>query len=140
MWKLKLIAGGILLIAIVFGLWRLHDSIWDKGYEAGKIAQQAICTKECAKAQNITNEVSHAYQVKIADLNRQLESLRVRPPRCIAVTGEATSRHNATAGEDEHGGQNGVPAAALYQYAGEAERYRLQLIACQDFLSKTNTE
>jgi hypothetical protein len=108
--------------------------------------QRAALTDQATKLQGqcdadkaITKGVSDDYQKKLDVLNDQLAALRVREPaRCIAVSTPvaAAGRHGA-AGTGKPAGQNGVTAQTLYDFAGEAERYRLQLISCQSFITET---
>ena len=108
--------------------------------------QRAALTDQATKLQGqcdadkaITKGVSDDYQKKLDVLNDQLDALRVREAaRCIAVsTPVAASGRHGTAGTAKPAGQNGVTAQTLYDFAGEAERYRIQLISCQLFIMET---
>lgn len=102
--------------------------------ESTKSAMQLACTA----AQNLTQGVSNAYQKKLADLNDQLAAVkRVRHnPRCVPTTASATSRRDAAAIQQKPVGTNAIRAEWLVDFAAEAEKYRLQLIACQDFVTR----
>lgn len=131
------VAAIVALISIAgFGFWKIYDGIWQRGFAAGKITQAQISEEQCREAQNITREVSHEYQKQIADLNRQLDALRLRPKKCITIASESSGGYNAAAEESEYDQQNGVPTEALYRFAAESEQYRLQLISCQKFITK----
>lgn len=102
--------------------------------ESTKSAMQLACTA----AQNLTQGVSNAYQKKLADLNDQLAAVkRVRHnPRCVSTTASATSRRDAAASQQKPAATNAIRAEWLVDFAAEAEKYRLQLIACQDFVTR----
>lgn len=96
-------------------------------------------TKSCNADKAITQGVSHDYETKITGLTAQLNDLqRVRPNVCVTIAPHAAGGHDATTGTSKpantHGG---VDSDALYALAAEGERYRLQLSACQDFITQT---
>jgi hypothetical protein len=49
----------------------------------------------------------------------------------------ASDANNAGASAAKSSGQNGVTTDALYEFASDAEKYRIQLIGCQNFITKT---
>jgi hypothetical protein len=92
---------------------------------------------QCEADKKITSEVSNELQKRLAGLNNRLATLkRVQPSACVPVT-NAASGHDATAAAGQPVRAHGINAASLYDFAGEAEQYRLQLIACQDFILRT---
>jgi hypothetical protein len=124
----QLIAGAG--VALVFA-YLLHSVI----LSASLSAQETELKAACRAAQNIPYEVSNEYQNDLADLNYRLSVLnRVRS--CVPISG-APCRCDETAKGQGYGRADGVNSVTLYDYAGDAERYRLQLIACQSFVKKT---
>ena len=91
----------------------------------------------CQNDKILTQEVSNDLQGKIYNLNKQLAGIkRLRDnPACVSITVPPGQR-DAGAGRGEPSGQDGIRAEWLYDYAAEAEQYRLQLIGCQDFVNK----
>ena len=117
-------------IALVFA-YLLHSVV----LSARLSAQEAQLKAACRVAQNISYEVSNEYQNNLADLNARLSDLnRVRS--CVPISG-AACRCDAAAQGQGYGRTDGVNSGTLYDYAGDAEKYRLQLIACQSFIKKT---
>lgn len=93
---------------------------------------------QCDEEKRVTQEVSHEYQTNVADLRRQLAELkRVRAPAaaCVPVAGAAGGR-NAATGAGQPADPDGVRADWLYDFAAEAEEYRLRLMGCQSFVNK----
>ena len=135
----KVILTGCLVSLLSWGLhtldvYRLEDK------QRTELAEQAkVLNNSCNADKAITEGVSNDYQKKLADLGRQLDAVkRVQPTRCIPVSAPRPAcGSNAKTGANQPVDQNGVTSDALYSLAGEAERYRLQLIACQDFIAET---
>lgn len=124
----QLIAGAG--IAMVFA-YLLHIVV----LSARLSAQETQLKAACRASQNISYEVSNEYQNNLDDLNARLSDLnRVRS--CVPISG-APCRCDASAKGQGYGRADGVNSGTLYDYAGDAERYRLQLIACQSFIKKT---
>ena len=109
---------------------------YERKIEAAKQEQIAACERD----KNLTKEVSDGYQKQVASLTARIADLkRVRPSSCIPVANPA-ARCDGSASSGGHAGangQSGVTSDFLYDFAGEAETYRLRLIACQSFISKT---
>lgn len=93
---------------------------------------------ECAKDKQITTEVSNEYQNKIANLTVQLNRIKrlYNSSKCVPIT-RPTERRDAAPSEGKPAGQSGVSSGWIVDIAGEGEQYRLQLLACQDFITKT---
>lgn len=95
---------------------------------------------ECQKDKQLTTDISNDYETKLSALNHQLDTLRLQPSTCISVsTASGPARHTGSTRIPKLSGQNGVASTTLYSYAGEAEKYRLQLISCQSFVKKVWT-
>lgn len=111
-------------------------------YQGEQERIRAELTRECEKDKQITTEASNAYQSNIADLNRQLTDFkRVRSQssaaaQCVPVTRPAGGL-NGPAQPGQSVAAHGLDANALYDYAAEAEQYRLQVIGLQSFVSRT---
>lgn len=85
--------------------------------------------KQAAKDQQIATQVSHDYETQLSALNGNLASSRMRASLCIVPTA-AAGGHDGVAGTKPLG-SHGISSDWLYSYAAEAEKYRLQLLACQ---------
>lgn len=93
--------------------------------------------EECQKDKTITNEVSSDYQNALGNINNQFYQLiGLQPfPSGLSIA-NATSRYNDKAQQPEYANKD-ARAAKFYTFAREAEQYRIQLTACQDFVNKT---
>lgn len=88
------------------------------------------------KNQQIVTEVSHAYENRLADLNRRLASARVRPSRCIVPVPTASAGLNASPGASP--GAVGITSESLLEYEGSCQREVYKLIGLQDFIRQTS--
>lgn len=138
-WKLFLIAG--LIMALGYSYTRLALSRAQKHETDALTAQASVLHKQCNADKAITEETSHEYQDRIANLNKLLIADELRPSSCIAVSGPASQagRSHAASGTG-HVRPNGLTAKWLRNYAGTAEKYRLQVIGLQDFINRTWAE
>lgn len=99
---------------------------------------KAAIAAECTKAQAITEKVSHGYQTKLSALNSRLAAAhRMRDNSCVSVKIDPASRHDATAPREKSFGRD-VGSDRLIEIAGKGEKYRLQLISCQQFINLEN--
>ena len=89
--------------------------------------------QQCAEDKKITERVSNEYQDQIADLGRRLADLKRMRQNVPISTSKPTSGRDAGTGAG-HADGNGIDTGTLYDYAGQAERYRRQLKACQSFI------
>ena len=133
-WKFGIgaLAGALIMYgAMELRVWyinTLHDA------EINNVRTSII--KQCEDDKKLTKDVSNEYQNQISDLNiRLIELKRVRPSVCIPIT--RTPFKCDAGSRSGHVDGNGVTSTALYDFAGKAERYRRQLIACQSFILKT---
>ena len=135
----KTILGMIGTAALAYLLHALDVDRLEAKERSDLAAQQTQLVQQCNDAKKITEGVSHDYQTKLNDLSSQLDTLkRVQPSRCVVVsTPRPAGKCNATAGAAKPAQQDGVTSDALYALAGEGERYRLQVEACQQFISET---
>jgi len=121
---------------IGLALHNIHVSLIRASHERDIVKAQQEIIKQCEEDKQLTQEVSSEFQTQISNLNRRLADLkRVRKPACIPVT-SSTSRCDATS-RDGYVKRNGIDTRTLFDYAGLAEKYRLQLISCQSFVNKT---
>lgn len=114
------------------------DARWTKARHAQELADQKVGLEaQCAADKAITQEVSHDYQARLAALADQLARARRLRNTCVVPTTPPTRGRDAAplAGEPIRP-HVGVPADALLDYAAEAERYRLQLLSCQEFVRR----
>ncbi len=131
--------GGSLVTLLV--AWGLHSGVVGimKMRHANELRmQKETLIEQFEKQKKVTEEVSNEYQKQITNLNSRVATLRsVRPTQCIVPASTPTDGHNAGTSGSGHAGQNGVTTSALYEYAGDAERYRIQLTSCQTFIRNT---
>lgn len=122
---------------IAFQLHKIDVARLEAKQNKALAAQEKQLNEACDKAQQITKEVSHDYQEQLSTLGRQLDTLkRVRAQsKCVPVSNSPARRDEPT-----HAGEffrhHGLRTDWLYDFAGDAEKYRLQLIACQNFIKK----
>lgn len=123
--------------------WLLHTVDVDRieaEQQAALTAQEEKLHAECANDKAITKGVDDDLQAKNTALTRRIGELkRVQPSTCIVPAPNPSVSGNAAPGGTVSAGAHGITTNALYDFAFDAERYRLQLIACQDFISKTWT-
>lgn len=115
--------------------WYVHTRIAESTLKSALASQQEALVKQCEDSKKITEEVSREYQNKIAALNSRVADLRMRPAKCLPVT-KPTAGHDGKTNGAESIRPHGVDAGFLIDYAAEAEKYRLQLIACQEFVRR----
>lgn len=131
--------GAALVTALL--AWLLHSlsmGFTEAAHQRQLDEQKISLLTACEADKKLTQEVSNAYQSKISSLNSQLTRLRnVQPARCVPVTQPSGGYHATPQSGKPTRPNGGVDSSALYDFAGEAERYRLQLIGCQDFILKT---
>lgn len=132
-WKFAVGAFGAFIIT-----WAIHNHIianLEEDHKKTLAAQIQFDINKCNDDKQITSEISHGLQNDLNALNDKLKRLRQQPAKCLHVTNPA-SRHDATASKGINAGSDEVAAGALIDYAGDAEKYRLQLVSCQGFVSK----
>ncbi len=116
-------------------------------FERSKIEKEAsyqveAVNKKCTDDKLITEKVSHEYQDKIESLRARLVSAkRMYEHSCIVVT-DATGRRNGEAKSGKlagksYQGSSYISGEKFLDLIGEGEKYRLQLISCQDFINRS---
>lgn len=103
---------------------------------------QSKLISQCQADKAITEQVSNEYETSIATLNKRLADIkRVRPASCIAIKplspARAISGPHAGTGTGVDAGPHGIDSEWLYDFAAEAEQYRLRLIGLQAFVKRT---
>lgn len=117
--------------------WQLRGAVDASRLKQALAAQQTALLRQCADDKKLTSEVSHAFQHQLSAAHARLAELkRMQPAACVPVARAAAGR-DGRAGGGEHDRTDGVTDHALYDYAALAERYRLQLTGCQDFIRRT---
>lgn len=95
-------------------------------------------TDACNKVQETTRKVSNEYQKNLANLNARLAAARrLHDNSCVAVAVSAAAGHDAAAAGAKSSGRN-VSSDRLIEIAGKGEKYRLQLLSCQQFINLEN--
>lgn len=135
------IQAGIGAVAGVGLCWLVHLVIIagvERQHAQALLEQEDTLKKQCAADKAITKEVADDLQSKNDALSRRLSALkRVQPSACIVPTPGAAIGSNEAAGGAIATRAHGITTESLYDFAGEAESYRLRLIACQSFIEKT---
>lgn len=146
-WLLKnwlpLGAGSIVTALIAFVIHTLAATWMEASYELKLTEQKAALTKQCEDAKVITEEVSNEYQKQLAVRDASLaDARRMLNKKCTAtVVGIPTTGHNGSSGTGKSSGSYDlgvrVDAEELLDIATDGEKYRLQLLGCQDFIEKS---
>lgn len=136
--------GGALATALIaYGLHSFDVNRIEANHAKALKAQAVALNDQCEKQKAITEKVSNDYQNKISDLNRRIADARRLHGHnaCIAIKSNTSGRHDATASGGVASGQGaGGYSIDINQYidfASEGEKYRIQLLACQDFVRLT---
>ena len=124
----------VLTAFVCFGLHEVDVYFIKIGQQNELNAQADKLTKQFNADKEVVTEVSHVYQDELSALNAQLSSLR-QHPTCLPTTLSSAGYHG-TSGAGEPPNQNAISSDWLYTYAAEAEKYRLQLIGCQSFITQ----
>lgn len=127
--------GGAVGALIMFGVMQIRVGLIDASYALKIENTRKAAIAQCEEDKKLTKDVSHEYQSQISDLNRRLADLKRVRYACLPVTDPSGGRDAAP--RAGHAGGNAVDTGTLYDYAGRAEQYRLQLIACQTFITRT---
>lgn len=137
----KTVLGVVVTCILAYGLHALDVYRIEDQQRAALAAQADALVKQCDAEKKITKEVSDGYQKQLDAVATELARVkRVRPATCVVVSASTpTHGRNETPVPNKLARQDGVTSDALYDFASEAEGYRLQLIACQDFVNKTWT-
>lgn len=110
---------------------------YDTAIESLQTANATIETMKEGIA--ITEETSNELEAANAKLANDLNRLRKRPARCVPIAPRPSGERDEGSQPRKHVRANGISDQWLYEYAAEAEGYRLQVIACQKFVNRTWT-
>jgi len=129
----KLIAcgvAGLVLLALVTFAWQTIGG-WkaDSGQLASCKESLQVQTDAIEKDKELANE----YLKNLRGVNAELARVkRLRPVRCICPKAD-TSRacDGRTSTDNQLHQEDGITTESLYDFAGDAERVRVQLVACQ---------
>lgn len=121
--------------------WAIHNHIvsnMEADFKDQLAAQVQFDIAKCNDDKQITTEISHGLQNSLDIANHKLASLKLqKPSRCVVPASSTATGHDANSTKPIVSGQNGVTSDALYDFAGDAEKERLKLTACQGFITKT---
>jgi len=109
------------------GAIKLHDQSELK-------SQQEALQKSCKDDKIVTSEVSHDFESNLSNLTAERSRLQQSTIASMPVT-ITSPGHDGTSGKPGHVAKNAT-SNQLYDFATEAEHYRLQLKSCQSFVTK----
>lgn len=107
--------------------------------------QAASLNAQCEAAKKVTEDISYGYQKQLAARDAALANARrLLNKQCTApVVVDPPGGYNGTTGTGEFGLQNDqrlrADANELLAISGDGEKYRLQLIGCQDLVNKNRS-
>ncbi len=124
-------------IAAVALCWMLHtlDVHRIEEKQANEITRtRNAMTDACNKVQETTRKISHDYQIQLGSLNSRLSAAkRLHNSGCVSVASSSAAGLDAAAAKGKLIRRN-VDADRLIDLAGRGEKYRIQLISCQQFI------
>ena len=92
-------------------------------------------------AQKKAKEASDAYQNRLSYVNSELDRVKRLPARCVCPLPRPSAPKRCdgtTSATGELYQADGVTSDTLYDFAGDAERVRQQLLACQAWVAEGN--
>jgi len=135
----QIAVGAIVMGIIAFFVHSLLMGRAEASYNASLESERKNIQNMCESAQKVTEDASHDYQAKIADLNVQLDAAkRMRPHSCVSVhASDASAGHHAASGDRQLLDTDaGVTSDDLLTFAYDAEVIGRRLDACQSFVKK----
>ena len=130
---LGFVAGLLLAYAVGSAIIGIKEASFRHQLDAQKDSLEA----SCALDKKLTEENSHAYQKEIANINVELmRAKRLLPSKCVTPVAGKTAGGDGAYKTGQYAGFNGVDSDELLEYAGECERYRVQVNSLQDFINK----
>lgn len=134
--NIKLIIAGIILTGVFGAGWWVESQIAGTTLRNALEAQETALHTQCDADKKLTSEVSNALQKKLSATNARLSELKrvYSQTTCLPIARAAGGPDAATGAKLT--GPDGITVTALFDYAGDAEKYRLQLESCQQFISK----
>lgn len=127
----------ILTSGLTFVLAYFFHSL-DVSYLEIKHAKQMQTQKEelvgqCKKAQKLTEDSANDLLKKTSDLTAKLNAYKLRLKSQPVPATNTASGNDGSPRSCQYAGSDSVD---LLDYAADAEKYRLQLISCQNFITK----
>lgn len=133
--KITITVIAVLSIACIALLWRV-DNLSQKNKTLSASLKTANSTIEQHEENiKITERANNEYQTNIAKLNSDIKRLRQRPAKCVPIA-STPDIHNQSRQGRGHDSKNGISSGWLYEYAIEAETYRLERNACKNFVNQ----
>lgn len=117
---------------------QLHNAVMavaEQTFKTRLAERETALTDQCTKDQLKTERLSNEQQAALTDINRRLAAAkRLRQPTaCVHVPAPTSNPDAATTGAGLPE-RNGISAAALLDFAADAERTGTQLDALQKFV------
>lgn len=131
-WREIAVVALFVAAAAFFGLWRYE--VLDHKQTSDDLAVANNAIEQHQKNVLITERANNEYQTDIDRLNADIKRLRKRPAKCVTIAEPSGVRSGSGSGR-EHGRENGISSEWLYEYAVEAEGYRLQRNHCKKFVN-----
>ena len=129
--------GTLAIIALAFGCgWYLSSIVAEQEKKHALAALESSLTQKFAEQKAITEGVSNDYQKQLAALNRRVRSIRLHNGCNKMSAPTKTNGRNAGSTGAIIAGTYAVDSGELITYAEDAEKYRLQLMACQRFVDR----
>lgn len=135
--------GAVMMAAVAFSLHTVDMYFVDKSHAKELSDTKIQLAAQCESQKAITEKVDNEYTQKISTLNGRLaDARRLYGNACLAVAGNAASGNDGATGTGKRSGQSIegyriIPVQTYIDYAAEGEKYRIQLLACQDFVRLT---
>lgn len=95
--------------------------------------QRDQLVSDCKKAQKITEDSANDLLKKTSDLTAKLNAYKLRLKSQPVPATKPTTGNDGGPKSCQYAGSDSVD---LLDYAADAEKYRLQLISCQSFVTK----
>ncbi len=132
--------GGVLVALAAAGLawYVMHLRAENTRLETENLTLSTDLTA-CQEDQQIAYEVSNEYQRSLADVSAKLATFKRLRSSCIVPRRNPTGGPHAATDNGVNAGPDarGLSTDWLYDFAGECEGYRLQVIGLQSFVNKT---
>lgn len=130
------IAAAVVAALACFGLHYLDVQRINLVHQAALDTQKSNLLADCNADKKLTEEASHVYQTDLDDLSKRAAERLRQPAACVPIT-PAAAGYPSAASPGKSVQPNGLSTQWLYDYADEAEKYRLQLRSCQKFIKDT---
>ena len=138
----KIIVACILIASLAAGMHKLDVNRIEALHRNELQAQVSSSDKRCASDKALTKEVYDEYERKLNDHNEYAGIFkRVYSNTCILFSSNTTIKHDGITSQGELTGSRlerdtRVSAERMIDFFTEVEKYRLQLMSCQSFITK----